>query len=200
MDLIIVTGPPGSGKGTQSKELAAKEGYIHISTGDLLRGRMQADDELGRKIKKVMDANEFVSDEIMWQLLEERLQQEAPNAKVLLDGFPRTLEQAEIFDKNITGSAYQLKGMIVLDVPDQVLIDRIKARGRNEIDRDEAQIQKRLDDYDAKTMPVIEHYADKGLYVAVDSNDEIDKVTEKLSEALKKPPFTGITGAPQLKP
>lgn len=200
MDLIIVTGPPGSGKGTQSKELAAKKGYVHISTGDLLRERMQVDDELGRHIKGIMDANDFISDEIMWTLLEERLQQEPQNATVLLDGFPRTEEQARIFDEKITGSAYKLKGMIGLDVPDEVLVDRIKARGRNEIDRDEAQIQKRLDDYKSKTIPVIEHYADKGLFVSVDGNDGIDEVTENIENALSKPPFAYKPRPPQYFP
>lgn len=200
MDLIIVTGPPGSGKGTQSQELAAAKGYIHISTGDLLRERMKVDDELGRYIKNVMDANGFISDEIMWTLLEDRLQQESPHATVLLDGFPRTLEQARIFDANIAGSAYTLKGMIGLDVPDEVLIDRIQARGRNEIDRDEKQIQKRLDDYSSKTVPVINHYANKGLYVSVDGNDGIDEVTENIEKALSNPPFATKPRGPQYFP
>lgn len=200
MDLIILSGPPGSGKGTQGKALADEKGYVHISTGDLLRERMQVNDELGRKIKDVMDRNEFISDQIMWDLVAERLAQEPINSTIILDGFPRTLEQAELFDQKITGSAYILKGMMELEAPEQVLIDRIKARGRNEIDKDEAQIKKRMDDYQTKTQPVIDHYRNKGLYAAIDSDGSIDEVTENIVNALSKPPFKYKPTPPQYFP
>jgi len=184
MNIILMMGPPGSGKGTYSAELAKKYGYTHISVGDMLRERGKIDDALGREVKGLMDQNVLLPDEMVSRLVAERLGQEPQNATVILDGYPRSQGQAEDIDRVIAARGYNLQAVIALDVDEAVVIERMLGRARNDIDRDREKILKRLFDYNAITKPAIDHYEAQGRVLRVASEGAIADSVRRVEQAL----------------
>ncbi|MBI1256733.1 MAG: adenylate kinase [Chloroflexi bacterium] len=184
MNIIIMMGPPGSGKGTYSKKLAEKYGYTHISMGEMLRNRAAIDDERGREVKSYMDRNVLLPERLVAPVLKETLAKVPPTATVILDGYPRTEEQRAALDRMIAEGGYTLQAAVALEAPEQVLIDRILGRGRNDIDRDEKKILKRMFDYRAQTVPVIAHYDAAGCLKRVESKGSIEDSVARVERAL----------------
>jgi adenylate kinase len=187
---LIFMGPPGAGKGTQAQILAALWKIPHISTGDILRACVVAKTALGLKAKAYMDAGELVPDELLMDIVQERMNQPDASAGWILDGFPRTVAQAAFFDKLLceVGAGKSTSGKdcdlraVNLDVPDNILVARLLSRGRQ--DDNEETIRRRLQVYREQTEPLIEFYSARQQLVAVDGDRQMEEVTAELQKAL----------------
>ncbi len=158
---LIFLGPPGAGKGTQAKILAEKVGIPHISTGEILRAAKEQGTPLGQQAKAYMDRGELVPDDLMLNLIRERLAQPDASKGWILDGFPRNVEQATFLEALLRELGQHADVAINLDVPDQVVLSRLMARGRE--DDTEETVRRRLEVYREQTAPVIDFYRDRGL-------------------------------------
>lgn len=212
---IVFLGAPGAGKGTQARRLEERKGWPQVSTGDLLRAAVAAGTPLGLKAKAAMDAGELVSDQLVMQLLDERLGQDDCEHGFILDGFPRNRSQARLLGDLLEGSGQQLDAVLMLEVDHGVLMKRLtgrrtcsatgmllnihfspaeeleasRAAGGELIQRDddrEETIANRLAVYERQTRPLLEHYA--GLLRRVDGLGSPDEVFARVSEALESAP------------
>ncbi|MEN7972226.1 MAG: adenylate kinase [Verrucomicrobiota bacterium] len=212
MTAIVLLGPPGAGKGTVAEVLVEK-GFAHVSTGDLLREQIRLETPLGLEAKKSMDQGRFVSDEIVVSMIRDLLQGSECNARFLFDGFPRTLVQAEKLDELIRSFEGSLDAVLLLECPDQTIIDRLSGRrtciscgavyhveykpssagGRCAVDGGELvqrpddqpeTIMKRLEVYAEQTEPLIEYYQVRNLIHSIDAAQSIPKVRNAVFEQL----------------
>jgi adenylate kinase len=194
---VIFLGPPGSGKGTQAKLLAGRTGVPAISTGDILREAVRQGTPLGRRAKAIMDAGELVPDEVVIGLIRERTSGADARDGFLLDGFPRTIEQAWALDELLAGNGAALDGVINLLVPEKTLIERMLGRaaqeGRSD-DRPET-VAERLRVYREKTAPLVDHYRKLGVLSEVDGSGTVDDVAERIDRALSKSSRSGSIAA-----
>ncbi len=182
---LLVVGPQGSGKGTQAKRIAAAHGIPHVATGDILRSAVAEGTELGRRVQPILERGDLVPDELMIDLIRERL---AGEEGFLLDGFPRTLPQAEALDGMLEEIGKPLDVVVLLDVSDAVATERLLGRQREEGRSDDAPdaIRTRLRLYHELTEPVVEHYRDAGLLVSVDGEQAVEDVTAAIETALAR--------------
>ncbi len=157
---IVLFGPPGSGKGTQSEKIIAKYGLIHISTGDLLREQVAAQTELGRQAKEIMDKGELVSDKIVIGMIRTKLEDNEGGPGFIFDGFPRNVEQARELRKALTDYDERVSIMISLEVPREELVKRLLKRGKEDGRSDDnlETINNRIDVYNNQTIPVTYYY------------------------------------------
>jgi adenylate kinase len=175
----VLLGPPGAGKGTQAVRLADRLGVPHISTGDLFRANLERETPLGLEAKRYMEAGELVSDEVTARMVRERLSEDDAAKGFILDGFPRTLNQANELDKILSVTGNKLDAVLSLEAPEDVLVERLLQRGR--ADDTEDVIRHRLRVYHEQTLPLVEHYRD--LLVTVDAVGEIEEIADRaLSE------------------
>ena len=190
---LILLGPPGAGKGTQAQRLVQKYGIVQLSTGDMLRAAVAAGTPIGLKAKDIMASGGLVSDEIVIGIISDRIEQ--PDAKngFILDGFPRTVPQAEALDRLLKEKGLKLDSVIELRVNEAVLLQRVETRiaemqARGEAVRadDNAEaLAKRLDAYRAQTEPLVHYYGDKRALATVDGMASIDEVTAQISRILE---------------
>jgi adenylate kinase len=191
---LILLGPPGAGKGTQALRLVEKYGLPQLSTGDMLRAAVAARTPIGQKAKAVMDAGELVSDEIVNAIVAERIDQEDCAKGFILDGYPRTLVQADAVEKMLDERGLALDVVIELVVDDKALVGRIakraeetKAAGKPvRKDDDPAVFPERLREYYKKTAPLVGYYYAKGLLKQLDGMASIDDVTEAIESVLEQ--------------
>jgi len=187
---IVLLGAPGSGKGTQAARLKAELGIAHISTGDLLRAAVKAGTPLGLKAKAVMEAGQLVSDEIVLGMLEERLAQPDTRAGFILDGYPRSLAQADALDQVLKRIGQPLDAVLKLNVPDADIVARceirFKAEGR--ADDNPETVRKRLQVYAQQTAPVADYYLNRGLLSEIDGVGAIGAISARLLAALQSRP------------
>jgi adenylate kinase len=183
---LVLLGAPGSGKGTQAEILKAELAVPHVSTGDLLRAAVKAGTPLGLQAKAVMDAGRLVSDDIVLAMLEERLGQGDAHAGFILDGYPRNLAQCEALEKLLDRIGQPLDVAIKLEVPNELIVDRIAGRaaaqGRND-DTPET-VRERLRVYAEQTEPVAAHFAEQGKLKVVDGVGELADITSRILAAL----------------
>jgi adenylate kinase len=183
---IIFLGPPGSGKGTQAKLLAERLGIPAISTGEILRAAVREGTPLGLQAKAVMEAGELVSDDLMIGLIRARLADPDASKGFILDGFPRTVEQAESLERLLSGNGTPLTAVVNLSVPETVLVDRMHGRalaeGRAD-DRPET-ILERQRVYRQKTEPLADFYRGRRLLTDVDGMGDIAQISERIDQAL----------------
>ena len=171
MKYYILFGPPGAGKGTHAVAIAAKYNFKHISTGELLRGEIKAGTELGKKAKELIDAGCLVPDEVVEGMIEKAFDTITGYDGFLLDGFPRTLAQAEALDKILAARGEALNGVISIMIPDELVFERIKHRASIEGRADDASdeiIANRIKTYHNQTEPLIDFYKKDGRYHEVD--------------------------------
>ncbi|HEY9629034.1 MAG TPA: adenylate kinase [Coleofasciculaceae cyanobacterium] len=183
MTRLIFLGAPGAGKGTQAQTLAQEQSIPHISTGDILRNAVANQTELGLKAKSYMDAGELVPDQLMLDLVRDRLSAEDIKTGWILDGFPRTVGQAEFLDTLLSEIQQSCSHVVNFDVPDEVLVSRLLGRGR--VDDTEAVIRNRLQVYREQTAPLIDFYSDRGHLVSIDGSQEIDAIASTLRQTLE---------------
>jgi adenylate kinase len=178
---LVLVGPPGAGKGTQATALSEKLNIPHISTGDLFRKHIAEETELGQQVKHILDSGKLVPDEITNQMLVERLEQPDTGEGFLLDGYPRNIGQAELLSKVLADSDQKLDAVVQLQVDEDVLVERLLARGRS--DDNEDVIRHRQHVYQSETAPLLDFYRD--LLVALDGVGEVDEVTDRVLAALR---------------
>lgn len=190
--VVIFLGPPGAGKGTQAQRLAQEKGLLQISTGDILRDHIARGTELGQQVKPYMDAGQLVPDAILIALIRDKLAS-MDHVRVIFDGFPRTRPQAEALDVLLEELGAPVNAVPLLEVPDQVLIDRIVERGRLAAERgepvrsddNEETARKRQEVYRRDTQPLIDHYASRGHLYTVDGVGTPDEVYDRIQQGLK---------------
>lgn len=180
MTRLIFLGPPGAGKGTQAKKLSESCEVPHISTGDILRAAVKAKSELGQKAEGYMSAGELVPDDLILDLIRERLTQDDTDNGWLLDGFPRNVEQAEFLSGLLDEIEQSCDCVINLEVPDDELVERMLARGRS--DDKEDVIRNRLEVYREQTEPLVTFYQGKKLLQSVNGAQTMDEVTAALQK------------------
>lgn len=178
MTRLIFLGPPGAGKGTQAQTLAHHWNIPHISTGEILRQAMRERSPLGIKAQSYVDRGELVPDQLVLDMMEERLSQADTESGWILDGFPRNVSQARFLDELLQKLAEDNVGVVNLEVPDDVLIDRLKGRGRQ--DDTEEVIRRRLEVYREQTAPLIDFYSDRQQLVSVNGNQSLEEVSAEL--------------------
>jgi adenylate kinase len=185
---ILLLGPQGSGKGTQAQRVSRTYGIPHIATGDMLRAAMAAGTELGRRVKPIYDAGELVPDELMIELIRERLSQPDAEDGFVLDGFPRTLEQAEALDDMLLEIGSPLDVVFDLQIDEATTVQRLLGRAREEGRSDDTPeaIAKRLQLFREATLPVIEHYRAHGKVVGVHAGGTVNEVFNEIQETLEQ--------------
>lgn len=186
---LILFGPPGSGKGTQSEKLIDKYGLIHLSTGNLLREEIKNQTPLGIEAKNFMDKGQLVPDEVVIGMIDNSLEHHKDAKGFLFDGFPRTLAQAGALDKLLHLKNADIEMVLILDVDEEELIRRLVERGKTSGRSDDADenIQRRRQDvYKTETFPVAAHYDKMDKLVHVNGMGEIDTIFERLSEIIDK--------------
>ncbi len=212
---ILLMGPPGAGKGTQAAKLVKKYGIPHISTGDMFRAAVKEGTELGKKAKACMDAGQLVPDEITIGIVRERLQKPDCTKGFILDGFPRTVEQADALDGILKSLSIHLTRAVDISVPSSSLIERAVGRRvckkcgaayhirfnpskkdgvcdecggetYQRADDSEETMKSRLSVYDAQTKPLIRYYQKAGLYSEIDGSQEMSKVFADITACLEK--------------
>ena len=183
---VILLGPPGCGKGTQATLIAENRNIAHISTGDIMRSAIKAETPLGLKIKDVLDRGELVQDDLVMELINERLRKPDCKNGFLLDGFPRTLAQAELFETVLEDLGTSIANVVKLNVPEEELVVRLIERGKasGRSDDTEEVVRRRLEVYEQQTAPVAEYYDKRGLLSAVDGTGEIETVRGRVGELL----------------
>lgn len=186
---IILLGPPGAGKGTQAKLLEDTRGMKQLSTGDMLRAEIAAQSPLGQKVKAIMDSGALVSDDIVIEMISSRIDQPDCKAGFILDGFPRTVAQAQALDAMLAQKGRGLDAVVELSVDEGILLSRIQKRaaesaGNVRADDNEEALKKRLGVYREQTAPIIPYYQGKGILRQVDGMADISEVTRQIGEIL----------------
>jgi adenylate kinase len=180
---LILTGPPGSGKGTQAKRLVEKYGIPQISTGDILREAVASGSEVGKRAKAIMDRGDLVPDEVVIEIVRQRLARPDCKKGFVLDGFPRTAPQAVALDGILRDQGREPARVIALTVADDELRRRILSRAEGRADDNEAAVVKRLEVYKRDTAPVLTHYGRS--VKAIDGIGTMDEITARIERALE---------------
>jgi len=178
---LLFVGPPGAGKGTQASRVADRLGTPHISTGEMFRHHASQGTDLGLRVDSILKAGDYVPDEITIEMLRERIAEPDAKGGFILDGFPRTERQVAALDGLI--GADGLDSVVVFEVDEDALVDRLLARGR--ADDTEDTIRNRFKVYQEQTAPLLAIYEGRGLVVSVDGIGEIDEVTNRILSALR---------------
>jgi adenylate kinase len=183
----VILGPPGAGKGTQAKRISAEAGIPHIATGDMLREAMERETEMGVRIKPTYDAGDLVPDDLMIELIRERLTFPDTSDGFILDGFPRTVAQAEALDRMLEEIDRELLAVLYFQVPDELAVERLHVRSLQEGRTDDTPeiIRHRLEVFHKRTEPVVEYYRSKGILVGIHAERPIDAVFAEVQEVLE---------------
>lgn len=184
---LVLFGPPGAGKGTQSENLISKYGLVHLSTGDILRSEIERGTALGKKAKEIMDKGELVSDDIVIGMIESKLDDNTNAKGFIFDGFPRTAAQAVALDDLLQKKGTGISGMLALEVDDEELTTRLLKRGESSgraDDRNEEVIRRRIQEYNNKTLPLKNFYNEQGKFHSIKGIGTIDEIFKSLVDRI----------------
>lgn len=184
---IVLFGPPGAGKGTQSVHLVKSYGLVHLSTGDIFRSNIKGNTELGKMAQSYMDKGQLVPDDVTIRMLESEVDQHREAKGFIFDGFPRTTAQAEALDAFLDNRNTPVACMLALEVDEAELKSRLLARAETSGRPDDANpvvIQKRIDVYNAETAPVAGHYAAQGKFTGIDGIGTVEEISDRLKAAI----------------
>ncbi|AWB89978.1 adenylate kinase [Homoserinimonas hongtaonis] len=186
MTRLLIVGPPGAGKGTQSARLTSAFGIPAISTGDIFRYNIANETPLGVEVKAIVDAGDYVPDSLTNALVANRIEEDDAKAGFLLDGYPRTLEQVAYLDELLSSKGQALDAVILLVADQDEVVERLRKRAleQGRVDDSEESIRHRQEVYARETQPLIAVYRERGLLVEVDGLGEIDAVSERITEGL----------------
>lgn len=186
---IVLFGKPGAGKGTQAEFLKEKYNLVHLSTGDIFRFNMKNDTDLGKLAKSYIEKGDLVPDEVTIKMLQDEVEKN-PGAKgFLFDGFPRTIPQADALDAFLKSKSWEVTATVALEADDDILVQRILERGKTSgrvDDQDEEKIRNRYQEYNEKTLPLMDYYKQQNKFYAVDGIGTVAEVTERLSAVIDK--------------
>ena len=185
---IVILGPPGAGKGTQGKLIAAEAGIPHINTGDMFRAECAAGTELGEEVKTILDDGDLVPDDLTIEVVRARLAQDDTTDGFILDGFPRTLAQAEALDRVLAElDGGELSTVLDFEIPDEIAVQRLLGRAAVEGRSDDLPdlIRHRLDVYHEKTEPLVEYYRTRGLLVPIHADRSVEEVFSEVQQVLE---------------
>jgi adenylate kinase len=186
---LVLFGPPGAGKGTQSQKLIDKYHLVHLSTGDILRNEISNGTQLGLEAKKLMDQGILVPDEVVIGMISNKLDANKDAKGFIFDGFPRTVAQAEALDELLKSKNTAISGMVALEVNDQELEVRLLNRGKESGRPDDANpeiIRKRINEYNTKTAPVANFYKSQGKFVSINGIGSIDDIFNAVCAVIDK--------------
>lgn len=181
---IILFGPPGAGKGTQAKLLETKLGIKQLSTGDIFRYNIKNKTPLGQRVKSVLDAGALVKCDLVVDLVKDAIKAPEYAKGYILDGFPRTVLQAELFDEHLDSIGQRMDAFLALEVPEKELVSRILSRGDGRADDTPEKIKVRLEVYEKETAPVMNYYKGKGLFESIDGQGSVEEINARLLKAL----------------
>ena len=187
MKNIVLFGPPGAGKGTQAEKLKTKYELVHISTGDVFRYNIKNETELGMLAKSYMDNGDLVPDEVTIDMLKAEVNNNPQAKGFIFDGFPRTESQAESLDAFLQEKKAGINGMVALEVPEDLLVERILNRGKTSgrsDDQDVEKIRNRFQEYESKTSILKEYYEKQDKYYGVDGVGGIEEITQRLEKVI----------------
>ena len=184
---IVIFGPPGSGKGTQSEKIIKRYGLVHLSTGDLLRAEIAARTELGLRAQSLMQKGELVPDEVVIGMIEHRIDGSEDPAGFIFDGFPRTVKQAQELDRLLSARSLGINFMISLDVARDELVTRLVNRGKEQGRTDDTPevIENRIRVYEEQTTPVMDFYKAQGKYRGIDGMGSIGEIFDRIMSILE---------------
>jgi adenylate kinase len=182
--IVALLGPPGSGKGTQAARLQHQLGFVPLATGDLLREARAAGTDLGRRASEYMDRGELVPDDVIVAMIRDELAN-LDDKPVLLDGFPRTVAQADALEGELEERSRQLSDVVLVEVPDDLVVERISDRHEGRDDDDPETARERLQVYHRETEPLVAYYGDRGLLRRVDGARDPDEVEAAIRSALE---------------
>jgi adenylate kinase len=180
---MTLLGPPGSGKGTQAERLGAERGFVPLATGDLLREARAAGTDLGRRASEYMDRGDLVPDDLIVAMIRDELAG-LDDKPVLLDGFPRTVAQADALAAALEERGRELAAAVLIDVPDDVVVERISGRHQDRDDDSPETVKERLRVYHRETEPLVAYYDERGLLHRVDGEGDADAVSERIRAEL----------------
>lgn len=186
---LVLFGPPGAGKGTQSERIIQKYRLVHLSTGDLLRSQIAAGTELGIRAKQLMDQGLLVPDEVVIGMIESKLRENQDATGFIFDGFPRTVRQAEALDDLLSQYRTSITLMIALMVDDEELTKRLLIRGKTSgrpDDQNEELIRRRVNEYNEKTAPVADYYANQQKLAAIDGIGDIETIFDLICQKIEQ--------------
>ena len=182
---VVMLAPPGAGKGTQGERIASRYGVPHISSGDIFRHEVASGSPLGIRLRGYLDAGDLVPDDLVLQLMTERVIAAARNdGGYVLDGFPRTLPQAEAAAEIARQAGVSAQAVLYLEAPEEVLMQRVSGRGEGRADDSEQVARHRLEVYAKITQPLIDYFTGRGIVIRIDASRSIDEVSQEIYSAL----------------
>lgn len=183
---IIIFGPPGAGKGTQANLISEEYNIPHLSTGEIFRSAIKNETPLGKEVKSILDSGDLVPDDKVVALVEEELKDDRYNNGYVLDGFPRTVPQAEAFDEILEEKGKSIDAFLQLEVPEEELIDRILSRGEGRSDDTPEKVKTRLEVFRDETQPVLNHYKKQSVVKEINGVGSIDEIFNRIKQKLIK--------------
>ena len=190
MTKIVLLGPPGCGKGTQSKLLVEKNSFVQLSTGDLLRSETsKSDSDLGKKVKYLMESGELVPDNIVIDIIMNKVEQHK-NKSIVFDGFPRNLKQAEVLDSSLENVSVKLDHAILFQIDFKILEERINNRisetkgGEQRKDDNSATLLNRIEVFKSSTLPIVKYYEEKGIISKIDGMQKVNEVYDEITKII----------------